>query len=189
MDVDWEVEIGAGAPVIEASWPGFIDLRNQPARIGEIAEAAAFSPLARLIAAVNAPDSRFWTSKCDLWQPEPAALACYVDVLPREGLVFAEWKKAEEWCRACVAKMQSTELAETSSGGCVDSIVEDGPEITIALVIREANVGETEGFGVTAYLSAKDGAAADAAEGLAHAMDILADAVLCNAPAPGGIRL
>ena len=28
MEADWEFEVGGEAPVIEASWEGFIDLRN-----------------------------------------------------------------------------------------------------------------------------------------------------------------
>jgi hypothetical protein len=43
MEADWEVEIGGGAAVIEAEWPGWIDLRKQPERASEIAEAAGFA--------------------------------------------------------------------------------------------------------------------------------------------------
>ena len=42
MEADWEVEVGGGSPVIEALWPGFVDLRLYPERIGEIQEAAGF---------------------------------------------------------------------------------------------------------------------------------------------------
>ncbi len=47
MEVDWEVEVGGGAPVIEALWMGFVDLRRNPERLGEIAEAANFSGAGR----------------------------------------------------------------------------------------------------------------------------------------------
>ena len=40
MEADYEVEAGGEAPVIEALWPGFVDLRLQPERIGEIQEVA-----------------------------------------------------------------------------------------------------------------------------------------------------
>jgi len=45
MEADWEVEVGGGSPVIEALWPGFVDLRLYPERIGEIQEAAGFRRL------------------------------------------------------------------------------------------------------------------------------------------------
>ena len=30
MEADWEVEIGGGAPVIDACWDGYVDLRFNP---------------------------------------------------------------------------------------------------------------------------------------------------------------
>jgi hypothetical protein len=89
MEADWEVEIGGGAPVIEALWPGFVDLRSHPDRLGEIAEAATFPPLAVLLRALNSPESPVWTSKCDVWEPETAALAAYIDMLPSDGTIFS----------------------------------------------------------------------------------------------------
>ena len=49
MEADWEVEVGGGAPVIDALWAGFVDLRRQPERIEEIAEAGKFPALAPLL--------------------------------------------------------------------------------------------------------------------------------------------
>ena len=40
MEADWEVEVGGGAPVIEADWPGFVDLRGEPERVNEMEEVA-----------------------------------------------------------------------------------------------------------------------------------------------------
>ena len=42
MEADWEVEIGGGAPVIDALWPGFVDLRAARAR-GRIAGGGSVS--------------------------------------------------------------------------------------------------------------------------------------------------
>ena len=53
MEADWEVEIGGDAPVIEAQWPGLVDLRANPERICEIAEASAFPPLSRFAAGIE----------------------------------------------------------------------------------------------------------------------------------------
>jgi hypothetical protein len=154
MDADWDVEIGGGAAVIEALWigaggtAGFVDLHEHPERISEIAEAVAFAPMAELLLALNAAESPVWTSKCDVWEPEPGAMALYIDVLPRMETVFAEWRKAEGFCRELVARL------ETAEGGA------DG---SVELVIRQAIAGEREGFGVTAYLSANGAAALTAA--------------------------
>jgi hypothetical protein len=150
MEADWEVEVGGGAPVIEALWAGFVDLRHSPERIAEIAEVAAFPALAGMLLALNAPGSPVWTAKCDLWEPEAvasagpnspasAALACYVDVLPLEGRVFAQWQQAEAFCREWVARLALIAL----------------PECRVDLVIRQAIAGPAEGFGITAYLSAE----------------------------------
>ena len=181
MEADWEVEIGGGAAVIEAEWPGWIDLRKQPERASEIAEAAGFAALGKLLTALNGPESPWWTSKCDLWQEETGELACYVDLLPLEGRVFAEWQQAESFCRAYVALLAGAGLPE--HGARADDL-----ETSVDLVIRAAVAGEAEGFGITAYLSA--GSTADGAAALAAAMDAFADAVaLVASPAEGSSKL
>ena len=40
MEADWEFEVGGDAPVIEACWEGFIDLRKTPERARQLPEAA-----------------------------------------------------------------------------------------------------------------------------------------------------
>jgi hypothetical protein len=86
MESDWEIEIGPEAPVIEALWPGFIDLRRAPERIKEIEEALRFPALAEALISLNrresspdsgigsdaASNSRVWTAKCDLWALGPS---------------------------------------------------------------------------------------------------------------------
>lgn len=174
MDADWEVEIGGGAPAIEALWPGFVDLRLFPARIAEIAEAASFPALVVLLTRLNAAGSPLWTSKCDIWEPESvdlahsgevadhasAALACYIDLLPVEGRVFAHWQQAEAFCREWVARLSSDRL----------------PECSVDLVVRLAIAGPVEGFGVTTYLSA-GGGNMPAAAALTALMAVFADAI------------
>src|SRR5271163_2676991 len=114
MEADWEVEIGPGAPVIDAEWSGFIDLRRTPGRIGEIAEVQQFPALAEVLLRLNGPHSdldaitstavwgsSIWTSKCDFWTLEQCdpyemdatfkesivGFGCYIDVLSRDELV------------------------------------------------------------------------------------------------------
>jgi len=165
MEADWEVEIGGGAPVIEALWPGFIDLRRNPDRIGELQEGAAFPPLAALLLALNAPASPLWTAKCDLWEPESgaasSALACYVDVLPAEARVFLRWQQAESFCREWAARLDPV----------------PAPQSNVELVVRQAVAGEIEGFGITAYLAASGPDPNAAAAALAAAMVAFAGAV------------
>jgi hypothetical protein len=181
MEADWEAEIGGGAPVIEAGGPGWIDLRKQPERVSEIAEAAGFAALGKLLTALNGPESPWWTSKCDLWQEETGELACYVDLLPVDGRVFGEWQQAESVCRAYVARL----AGEPERRGSAEDA-----EVSVDLVIRAAVAGEAEGFGITAYLSAGSADPAEAAAALSAAMDAFADALAAVAsPAPGGSKL
>jgi hypothetical protein len=164
VDADWEVEIGGGAPVIEALGPGWIDLRNHSERIDEVSEVAALPALGALLVALNGKDSPVWTSKCDVWEPEPEMLACYVDLLPVEGRVFADWRQAEAFCRECVGRLAGIEL----------------PNCSVELVVRAAIAGEAEGYGITAYLSSKD-AGLGAAGALAAGMAAFADALRVSA--------
>jgi len=200
MEADWEVEIGGGAPVIEAGWPGsslstgYVDLRSDPERICEIAEAAAFPPLAGLLLALNGAGSPLWTSKCDLWAPEPeatpgsggiaghpcAALASYIDLLPREGTVFAQWQHAEAFCREYTARLAAIALPECSP----EASSKWSEECSIVLVVRQAIAGEADGFGITAYLSARAASQSAAAAALASTMAAFAGA-LPAAASPG----
>jgi hypothetical protein len=178
MEADWEVEVGGGAPVVEARWTGFVDLRGNPERITEIAEAAAFPALGSLLLSLNKAESPVWTAKCDLWEPElealggdtdagvNAALACYVDVLPRDGEVFTTLEQAEEFCRNWVGRLHGASALR----GRVD------------LIVRQAFANEVEGFGVCAYLTGAGADRAAAARALEVALDMLAGAIL-DAPA------
>lgn len=182
MEADWEIEVGGGAPVIEALWPGFVDLRRNPERLGEIAEAKAFPALADLLCLLNAAGSPVWTAKCDLWETEPAelatnesgafsggqstALACYVDLLPMEGQVFGQWIEAEGFCRQWVARLEELPL----------------PDCRVDLIVRQAIAGAAEGFGITAYVGGTGGDRTAAAEALSAAMRAFAGAIPPWAP-------
>ena len=158
IDADWSVELGGGAPVIDALWSGFVDLRSEPQRITELAETAGFAPLSELLLALNAPTSAWWTSKCDLWQEE-SLRAAWVDLLPRHGLVFTEFSDAENAARRLSAALD----------GLTDA---DG---SIEIVVRQAVAGEAEGYAITLYLSAE-------AEALSALMQQLSLAVARTAP-------
>jgi hypothetical protein len=187
MEADWEVEIGGDAPVIETDWPGFIDLSAQPQRISDIAEAETFLPLAGLLSALNRESSQVWTSKCDVWEPQSLALACYIDLLPRKGKVFAQWQQAEFFCREIVACLQGVDLIEQIPDRSLEGTMQSSPECSIALVVRQAIAGQVVGFGITVYLSAIGASSAGATEALAYTMAAFADTLLSTAlpMAPG----
>jgi hypothetical protein len=179
MESDWEVEVGGGAPVIEARWAGFVDLRENPERMTEIAEAVSFPALGGLLLALNGAESPVWTAKCDLWEPEQealggtadagvnAALACYVDVLPRDGEVFTTLEQAEGFCRNWVGRLR------------------DAPGLRgrVELIVRQAFAGEAEGFAISAYLTGAGADRAAAAVALRLAMPALAGTIPPAAPA------
>ena len=183
MDADWEVEIGGGAPVIEAHSPGFTDLRGHPERIGEIAEASAFPPLADLLIRLNSDGSPVWTSKCDVWEPAPGARACYVDLIPSDRSVFAEWQRTEAFCRALIEQLTERTAEKIQPGSHPIRVASDESEsgATITLVVRQAMVRESEGFGITAYFSAESKCLPDAATAIAGAIAAFSNALQSEA--------
>lgn len=176
MEADWEIEIGGGAPVIDAAWPGFIDLRADPKRVHEIGEAALFPALADALLTLNTPASPVWTSKCDLWEPpdyDPdemeadralakQALACYLDLLPRSD---SQWTSPEMAVAAC-----------KSWCGALHSIAL--PNCRADFVVRRACITpDCESLGVTAYLTACGADLPAAQRALTAALAVLADVV------------
>jgi hypothetical protein len=182
MEADWEIEIAPEAPVIDASWPGFIDLKLTPERIDEIEEATRFPGLADILLRLNKNDSPAWTAKCDIWRADPvsdlwdrdemeaafaeftAGVACYLDILPIDPQLFEELKATEAWARATVSRMRQ------SASRCS----------RVDLVIRRAFHAEKPGFAVTAYALAcgRDENAAENA--LTAALNALVRAIMAN---------
>jgi hypothetical protein len=118
-------------------------------------------------------DSPVWTAKCDLWtlaaydpdemDASPAecatGLACYIDLLPRKGLVFSGLPEVESWARALVSRLRR------SSCRCSRT----------DLVIRRAFAGNVEGLGVTAYIAACGTDSVAAANALVTALAVFVD--------------
>jgi hypothetical protein len=148
MEADWEFEIGDDAPVIEVHWPGFVDLRDEPGRIDEIAETKQLPGIAEALARLNSKQSPVWTSKCDVFDPgqidrdELSAtreegkfvVSSYIDVLRRSDQV---WKPldAEQTCRALCSKLQEIPL----------------PRCRLDIVVRQARLHDINDLGVTVY--------------------------------------
>ena len=173
MQADWEVEIGAGAPVIDAGWPGFIDLRLHPALAWSLEEAARFPKLAPALVWLNRTGSPVWTAKCDIWEPgevdpdeldapretDLKAIACYIDLLPRESLPWVEVEDAVRWCKNCCLQLKQIPV----------------PSSRTDMIVRSAvNCGREDANGVTAYLVACAREPRGAERALGNALDIFA---------------
>lgn len=153
MEADWSVEIGTGFPVIDANWPGFVDLRNNADAVASIAEAADEPALRVALVALNQSGSPLFTSKCDLWVlttgeidpdefgcgPEEGrvGLACWIDVIAREPQWFASFNHHEAWARRATERLRTEPVAH----GRID------------LVLRSAVADVNEGFGITLYVA------------------------------------
>lgn len=153
MEADWEVEIGGDAPVIEAHWPGFVDLRMAPNRAAELTETRQLPGLTAALTLLNSHDSPVWTSKTDVFVPDAIdrdeldadaasaghRLACYVDVLPRGDRQWATPAMAVSDCKQICGSLREIALR------CC----------RVDLVVRRAVVArDKDDHGITAYLSA-----------------------------------
>jgi hypothetical protein len=172
MEADWEIEIGGDAPVIEAFWPGFVDLRRYPEQVYLLPEAVQLQSLAEALVQLNAPASPVWTAKCDLW-PIVEADELDLDELdaPRQAAVFA-------W--GCYIDLLPRSDRQRPLAAMVSSVCQRICELLTAiplhccradLVIRQAwiDAGQME-MGITAYLTACGPTAADARATLAAAL-------------------
>ncbi|MFP5230952.1 MAG: hypothetical protein ACLGXA_25330 [Acidobacteriota bacterium] len=151
MEADWSVEIGASLPIIDADWPGFVDLRADRNRIATIPEAVEPALRAALLD-LNREDSPVFTSKCEVWELaaeeiDPDEFACdpsvacqagrasWIDVLARDADVFASFDAQEAWVRRIAARLRE----EPGAHGRVDAVV------------RAALTAGREGFAITLY--------------------------------------
>ena len=153
MEADWEFEIGGDAPVIEAYWPGFVDLRTEPSRARDLTEATQLPALADALTRMNAMNSPVWTSKTDVFvsgQIDPDeldaadaeashAVACYIDLLMRSDLQWNLPFEAERACREWCGRLRQIALRRCR----VDLVVRR------ALIHPDANE-----LGITVYLTA-----------------------------------
>ena len=177
MEADWEFDIAADASVIDAHWPGRVDLLQDPGAAHRLPEAVHLPALAEALEQLNLPASNVWTSKCDVWSDEPfdpdeldapagaasCSLACYIDVLPREAGQWGTPDAVADWCRSICVALQDQPLRQCRAD----------------LVIRSAALREGEfGFGVTAYVIACGDSRTDAAGVLSRALDEFAQTVV-----------
>ncbi|HXS77837.1 MAG TPA: hypothetical protein VN753_16785 [Terracidiphilus sp.] len=176
MEADWEFEIGGGAPLIEAYWGGFVDLRARPGRVSEIKECHDLPGLADVLLKLNGVGSPVWTSKTDVFLAErvdpdemnanddetKAAIACYLDLLPRMRDSWSDAPRAEEFCRQICGRLAAQPLR------CC----------RIDIVVRRTIFEEAAELGTTVYATACGALLADAKQQLAKCLAILATALV-----------
>jgi hypothetical protein len=194
MEADWEIEIGNDAPIIDACWPGLVDLRAAPERVRELPEARELPALAESLARLNSADSPVWTAKCDVWRvlrpgnedlslgtphsefdrfelDAPAesatyAMACYIDLLPRSDQQWIAPNKAIDRCEGHCARLRAVTLR------CC----------RVDLVIRRALIApDATNLGVTAYVTACGSTEGGALAQLESALAAFTDSVLAEA--------
>jgi hypothetical protein len=176
MEADWEFEIGGDAPVIEPRWQGFVDLRADPTRASDLAEALQLPALADALVRLNATGSPVWTCKTDVFMPDQIdpdeldaagaeaayAIACYVDLLTRGD---RQWDpiKAEVACRKLCARLRDIPLRRCR----------------VDMIIRRARIRPDENdLGVTAYLTACGETESDAKSRLAECLSLFSQAIV-----------
>jgi len=177
MEADWEVEIAPDAPVIDAAWDGIVDLRGDPRRVCEIAEASNFPALADVLVRLNAPYSPVSTVKCDVWWPdkfdpdemeaEPGsvrhALAAYIDLIPARVPISATLESQVDWCKRLCVHLRSKALHQCRAD----------------MIVRRAFVtAEVEGIGVTVYVTGCGSCEKDALGAWSYGLSALADSAL-----------
>jgi len=180
MEADWEVEIGGEAPVIDAAWSGFADLRIAPHLAHTLPEASVQPGLAEALVRLNQSHSPVWTAKCDAWpitdtgplDPDELGAAsedmnsgrgCYIDLLPRSDQQWTTPEMAVHWCKALCSYLRTIPL----------------PCGRIDLVVRKAWITpDIEDHGLTAYFTACGCNDLLASQTLAAMLHVFADALV-----------
>ena len=183
MRVDWSSECGADDPVLVVPWDDpddpashFVDLRENPYDLDQIAEAEHHAPLMQALRALNANRSPVFTAKCDAWTmaaeelestrlnldllpaDTPHGFISYIDLVWRERPVFLSIHQQEQRIQRLVRLL--------------DPI--DAPFAAVDCILRPAFVdltGPQEGFAVSLYIKALGADAAQAYEHWSRALE------------------
>jgi hypothetical protein len=187
VECDWEIEIASNAPIIDAAWEGFIDLRCDTGRVKDICETAQFPALAEALVRLNSPSSPVWTAKCDMWpantvDPDElgaeedsatSALGCYIDLLPAGAQrslagfnLDAVTGALPNWCRRLCLDLRTRPLRHCR----VDAIIRRA-------LFAPAEDRPDEGLGITAYITTCGRSESEASAVLARALSLLTDSV------------
>lgn len=153
MDAEWSVAAAEDDPIVvvpwhdEASALAYIDLRQEPARIDEIAEAHEWPEIREALLRLNAEGSLISTAKCDAWELSEeekqldfgavsSGFGAYFDALSRDLSSF-------------LSLQQQIAAAQRLAGQA--SILP--PENARAeFVVRPASWHEQQGYSITIYV-------------------------------------
>jgi hypothetical protein len=180
VEADWEVDIGPGAPVIDAHWPGFVDLQHTPEFARQLPEVTSLRGLDDALVRLNGAHSPVWTAKCDVWplnagefdtDEMEASLAsaafgqgCYIDLLPASEQQWSVPAMAISWCKDICGLLRAIPLS------CC----------RVDLIIRSAALSPDHmNIGITAYLTSCGPIAENANQVLQAALNGFVDA-LCG---------
>lgn len=114
MQADFSVELGADDPTLAVPWAdpegkfAYYDLRKNPAAIGELPEAKAYSALSEFLTTLNSASSKLQSVKCDAWFTEELSeedevfdakgkFGSYVDVIFHSADSQASFASHEEF--------------------------------------------------------------------------------------------
>ena len=184
MHLDWSVECGADDPVLVIPWEDpdrpasshFVDLRENPYDLDQIAEAEQHPPLMQALRALNANRSPVFTAKCDAWPMSSEELEAirldldlpdashgflsYIDLVWRERAVFVSIHRQEQRIQRLARLLEPM----------------DAPFATLDCILRPAFVdlaGPQEGFAVSLYVKALGVDATDAYEHWSQALEAM----------------
>jgi hypothetical protein len=170
MLATWSAECGADDPVLVVPWsdtssqhdPGglhFVDLRENPYDLDQIAEAEAHPALMQALRALNATRSPLFTAKCDAWPMDAAELATQqleLDLSPAEAPAgFMSYIDLVWRDRPLFVSFHQQEQRLHRLSRLLDPL--DHPYAAAEAVLRPALVdltGPQEGFAVTLYVKA-----------------------------------
>jgi hypothetical protein len=182
VEADWEIELGGGAPVIDVSWAGFVDLRRSPEKASELSEVLLLPALASPLVRLNSPHSFVYSVKCDVWPiteidplefdaPEQLAahgMVVYLDLVPCDPTLWTNPEKVIPWCRTVSARLKSVAL-------CCCRI-----DLVVRRAIRTPDLDD--GIGITAYCAACGPTVEAAAAHLGSVLAVFADSIQPGVP-------
>ena len=184
MEADWEIEIGPEFPMIDAHWPGYVDLRQTPAVVQQLPEVALLQGLDEALIRLNGMGSPVWTAKCDVWQlatdefdademdatleSATCGRGLYIDLLSTSGQQWTSPAMAISWCKGICGLLKKISIPCCR----VDMIIRQG-------AIAPDGLDTHMELGITAYLTSCGPTSLDANLVLQAALNRFVDA-LCG---------
>jgi hypothetical protein len=180
MLAEFEVEIGADAPLLVVPWQDdtgaltFIDLRENPALVDDISESRD-AAMRNALLALNSGDSPFMTGKCDLWTTqdlydEEAIFECgwkhasYIDLLWHDPKWRSDYEICERTMRDWVRHLRLLSAEDAS----------------VSIILRVCEIWREPGFYWTIYVNGYGDTGSNARDAWSHAIASLLRVVLEN---------